>query len=74
MWLIVLHDPTGLAAVEESLDSQDLAGLGVIAQQGYVDLTMPKREQTLLPPTCSSGSALWGSAPERLLRTSPPRS
>ena len=50
MWLIAPHDPTGLAAVEESLNSQDLTGLGVIAQQGFVDLTMPKWEQTL-PPT-----------------------
>ena len=50
MWLIVPHDADGLAAVEESLNSQDLAGLGVIAQQGYVNLTMPKWEQTL-PPT-----------------------
>ncbi len=50
MWLIVPHDAGGLAAVEESLNSQDLAGLGVIAQQGFVDLTMPKWEQTL-PPT-----------------------
>ena len=50
MWLIVPHDPTGLAAVEESLNSQDLTGLGAIAQQGFVDLTMPKWEQTL-PPT-----------------------
>ena len=49
MWLIVPHDPTGLAAVEESLNSQDLTGLGVIAQQGFVDLTMPKWEQTLPP-------------------------
>ena len=50
MWLIVPHDPGGLPAVEESLRSQDLTGLGVIAEQGYVDLTMPKWEQTL-PPT-----------------------
>ncbi len=50
MWLIVPHDADGLAAVEESLNSQDLAGLGVIAQQGYVNLTLPKWEQTL-PPT-----------------------
>ena len=50
MWLIVPHDADGLAAVEESLNSQDLAGLGAIAQQGYVNLTMPKWEQTL-PPT-----------------------
>ena len=50
MWLVVPHDPAGLAAVEESLDSGDLAGLGPIARQGFVDLTMPKWEQTL-PPT-----------------------
>ena len=50
MWVIVPHDADGLAAVEESLNPQDLAGLGVIAQQGYVNLTMPKWEQTL-PPT-----------------------
>ena len=50
MWLIVPHDAAGLPAIEESLESQDLSGLGAIAQQGYVDLTMPKWEQTL-PPT-----------------------
>ena len=50
MWLIVPHDAGGLAAVEASLDSHDLTGLGVIVQQGFVDLTMPKWEQTL-PPT-----------------------
>ena len=50
MWLIVPHDADGLATVEESLNSQDLTGLGAIAQQGSVDLTMPKWEQTL-PPT-----------------------
>ncbi len=52
MWLIVPHDPGGLAAVEESLNSQDLAGLGVISQQGYVDLTMPKWNRPCRPPTC----------------------
>ena len=50
MWLIVPHDPAGLAAVEESLDAEALAGLHKTAQQGFVDLTMPKWEQTL-PPT-----------------------
>ncbi len=50
MWLILPHDPAGLQAVEESLDSQDLTGLGVIAQQGLVDIAMPKWEQNL-PPT-----------------------
>ena len=50
MWLIVPHDPSGLQAFEGSLTSQDLASLQVIAQEGFVDLTMPKWEQTL-PPT-----------------------
>jgi serpin B len=50
MWLIVPHDSAGLAAVEESITSQDLSGLEAIAQQGFVDVTMPKWEQTL-PPT-----------------------
>ena len=50
MWLIVPHDPAGLQAVEESLDSQDLTRLEAIAEEGFVDLTMPKWEQTL-PPT-----------------------
>ena len=42
MWLVVPHDSGRLAALEESLDSRDLTGLGIIAQQGFVDLTMPK--------------------------------
>ena len=50
MWLIVPHDSGELAVVEESLNSQDLTGLGIIAQEGFVDLIMPKWEQTL-PPT-----------------------
>ena len=50
MWLIVPHDPAGLAAVEESLDAEALTGLRSAAQTGLVDLTMPKWEQTL-PPT-----------------------
>lgn len=50
MWLIVPHDPAGLDAVEEALNSQNLTGLGVIGRQGFVDLTMPRWEQTL-PPT-----------------------
>ena len=50
MWLIVPHDVDGLAAVEESLDAETLAGLRGAARDGYVDLTMPKWEQTL-PPT-----------------------
>ena len=50
MWLIVPHDPAGLQTVEESLTSEDVAGLGAMARQGLVDLTVPKWEQTL-PPT-----------------------
>ena len=50
MWLIVPRDPAGLAAVEESLDAEALAGLQGAARTGFVDLTMPKWEQTL-PPT-----------------------
>ena len=49
MWLIVPHDPTGLAAVEESLDAEALTGLPDAAQTGLVDITMPKWEQTLPP-------------------------
>ncbi len=50
MWLVVPHDPAGLAAVEESLDADALTGLARAAQTGLVDVTMPKWEQTL-PPT-----------------------
>ena len=50
MWLIVPHDVDGLAAVEASLDAEALAGLRGASQEGYVDLAMPKWEQTL-PPT-----------------------
>ena len=50
MWLVVPRDPTGLAAVEESLDAEALTGLSGAAQTGLVDVTMPKWEQTL-PPT-----------------------
>ena len=50
MWLIVPHDTDGLAAVEESLGAEALAGLLSEATEGSVDLTMPKWEQSL-PPT-----------------------
>ena len=50
MWLIVPRDVDGLAAVEESFDAEALAGLRGAAREGYVDLAMPKWEQTL-PPT-----------------------
>ena len=49
MWLIVPHDPDGLAAVEASLDAASLTELTAIARRGTVDLTMPKWEQTLPP-------------------------
>ena len=35
--------------MEESLASQDLTGLQAIAQQSFVDLTVPKWEHTLPP-------------------------
>ena len=50
MWLIVPRELGGLAAVEESLDAETLAGLSAAAQEGLVHLTMPKWEQAL-PPT-----------------------
>ena len=50
MWLIVPHHPFGLAEVEESLDAETLSRLPDVAQEGYVDVTMPIWEQTL-PPT-----------------------
>ena len=49
MWLIVPHDPAGLADVEESLDAEAMTGLPDAAQTGLVDVTMPKWEQTLPP-------------------------
>ena len=49
MWLIVPHTPGGLAAVEESLNADELIGLQNAAQTGLVDVTMPKWEQTLPP-------------------------
>ncbi len=49
MWLVVPHDPAGLAAVEESLGARGLTGLQQAAQEGMVDVTMPKWEQTLPP-------------------------
>ena len=50
MWLIVPHDPAGLAAVEEPLSAAGITGLPRAAQKGPVQLAMPKWEQTL-PPT-----------------------
>ncbi|MDE0120560.1 MAG: serpin family protein [bacterium] len=50
MWLIVPHDPTGLAELEDSLDGGALSGLPDATREGLVDVTMPKWEQTL-PPT-----------------------
>ncbi len=49
MWLIVPHEVDGLAAVEESLTSETLIGLGDAAQAGSVSITMPQWEQTLPP-------------------------
>ena len=50
MWLIVPHDDDGLADVEASLDASSLSNFADTAEQGMVDLTMPKWEQAL-PPT-----------------------
>ena len=50
MWLVVPRDPAGLPALDETLDAAALAGLATVAQHGFVDLIMPKWEQTL-PPT-----------------------
>ena len=49
MWLIVPHDAAGLPAVEEALDAEAVTGLHSSAQEGLVDVTMPKWEQTLPP-------------------------
>lgn len=49
MWLIVPHEPDGLAAVEESLDAASLAELPENARRGTVHFTVPKWEQTLPP-------------------------
>lgn len=50
MWLIVPRDDDGLATVEASIDAGAIAGLGAVATEGMVELTMPKWEQEL-PPT-----------------------
>ena len=50
MWLVVPHDTDGLASVEGSLDAEALTALRSNAQAGYVDLAVPKWQQTL-PPT-----------------------
>lgn len=50
MWLIVPQDEDGLGEVEASLDASSFADIVDIAENGMVDLTMPKWEQTL-PPT-----------------------
>jgi len=47
MWIIVPHDPAGLATVEATFDAEALTGLQSTAQTGRVDITMPKWEQTL---------------------------
>ncbi|WP_420640419.1 serpin family protein [Candidatus Poriferisocius sp.] len=49
MWMVVPHDVDGLAAVEEALDAEALVGLAGRAQQGTVQVTMPKWEHTLPP-------------------------
>lgn len=50
MWLLIPHEDDGLADLEAGLDADELAALGIGAETGLVDLSMPKWEQTL-PPT-----------------------
>lgn len=50
MWLVVPHDDVDLEDVESALDASTISNFGETAQQGGVDLTMPRWEQTL-PPT-----------------------
>lgn len=49
MWLVVPHDDDGLAAVEAALDADTVTGFGHTAEQGTVELTMPKWEHSLPP-------------------------
>ena len=49
MWIIVPHEPDGLADVEASLDATSLVELAESTGRGTVDLAMPKWEQTLPP-------------------------
>ena len=50
MWLIVPREDDGLAELEASLDASSLTSLAETAEEGMVDLAMPKWEETL-PPT-----------------------
>jgi serine protease inhibitor len=50
MWLIIPREDDGLARLEALLDASSVASLADSAEEGMVDLTMPKWEQTL-PPT-----------------------
>ena len=50
MWIIVPHEPDGLPTTEQTFNAETLIGLEGAAQQGLVQLTVPKWEQTL-PPT-----------------------
>ena len=80
MWLIVPHDPAGLAAVEESLDAEALTGLPSAAQTAWLTSPCRNGSRPCRPPTCSTGCARRGSAPEHrstespLASSSPPRS
>lgn len=49
MWVVVPRDDTGLAAVEETVTAAELAALDDIANDGRVDLSMPKWEAELPP-------------------------
>jgi len=49
MWIVVPHEDDGLAAVEASIDAGVLADLSAVSEEGMVDLSLPKWEQTLPP-------------------------
>jgi len=49
MWIVVPGEADGLVGVEASFDASSLVGLSDVAEEGMVDLTLPKWEQTLPP-------------------------
>ncbi len=49
MWIVVPHEADGLAVVEASFDAGALADLSAVSEEGMVDLSLPKWEQTLPP-------------------------
>ena len=64
MWLIVPHEPDGLAGVEASLDAAALASLSRGARHGRVFLMAPQWEQTLPPADLFAWLCPLGLCPE----------